>query len=75
MPFNWREYIKAIKEELTMNKTRYDEIFDMLSELEMRLFYVKNDPGEMPIIEVAEVHKKVKAALVEWNHLSEYVEE
>lgn len=31
MPFNWREYIKAIKEELTMNKTRFDEIFDLLA--------------------------------------------
>ena len=69
------EAVTKLKEELTMNKTRFDEIFDLLAELEMRLFYVKNDPGEMPIIEVAEVHEKVKAALVEWNHLASFAEE
>lgn len=69
------EAIAKFKEECDMNKTRYDEIFDMLAELEMRLFYAKTDPGEMPVIEVKEVHEKVKTALVEWNHLSEYVEE
>lgn len=69
------DIINHIREGIVMNKGRYQEVFDLLAELEARLYYIKSDPGEMPIIEVAEIHDKIKDALVEWNHLGSYVEE
>ena len=75
MPTKWRDKIKSLMEVASMEKSKYQEIFDLLAEAEMGLFYATRNPGEMPVEDVEEVHQKVKDALVEWNHLSSFIVE
>lgn len=71
----WDAFWRQIEEVLSMDKSKYQEIFDLLAEAEMGLFYITRNPGEMPVEDVEAIHEKVKDALVEWNHLSSFIVE
>jgi hypothetical protein len=51
---------------------KHQEIFDTLSDLECKLYYGMQSPGNLPFEDIAEIHKHIKSALVIWQKITGY---
>ena len=46
------------------------KIFNKLSDLECKLYYGMQNPGDLPFEDIAEIHKHIKSALVIWQKIT-----